>query len=155
MPSNLSSTLAETRAAVRATLNWAAHATQTLLGSRFFVALTGLLFVAFLAHVTVAQTRFPPITRASLTQILGFAPVQAPRPALPGEVSSRVEEAKRAGQPYIQRFVAAQEAKVAAFYRANPSAVLYTNYVGLGVSGFFFMLGLYLLARQGTLRRDM
>jgi hypothetical protein len=150
-----SSTIADTRAAIRATPKWAGNFLQTLLGSRFFVAVSALFFVAFLAHVTVAQTRFPPISRASFTQIVRFSPQPDARPALPDEVAAQAREAAAAGQPYAQRFVGEQVAKVSAFYAANPQAVLYTNYVGLAVSGFFFMLALYLLARQGSLRRNM
>lgn len=149
------STLANTRAALRATPAWTGNFVQMLLGSRFFLAVTALLFVAFLAHVTTAQTRFPPIARVSFTQIVSFAPQGAPRPALPSEVTAITDDIRAAGRPHVQTFVDAQVAKVQAFYAANPEAMVATNYIGLGISGFFFVLALYLLARQGSLRRDM
>jgi len=146
----MSQTLADTRSALRATPRWAGNFVQTLLGSRFFLAVTALLFVAFLSHVTTAQNRFPPIARISFTQIVSFAPQGEPRPALPGEVSAQLREVAGAGRPYLQTFVDEQRAKVRAFYADTPDAMMWTNYIGLGLSGFFFMLALYLLARQAV-----
>lgn len=153
MPSN---TLADTRAAVRATPRWAGNFVQTLLGSRFFLAVSAIFFIAFLAHVTTAQTRFPPFTRIALSAVGAFAPEAAvPKPELPDEVSVHVQQAAAAGMPYVQAFVTEKILQVRTFYDANPQAVMNTNYIGLGLSAFFFMLALYLLARQGSLRRDM
>lgn len=146
----MSQTLADTRSALRATPKWAGNFVQTLLGSRFFVAVSALLFVAFFSHVMTAQNRFPPITRVSFTQIVSFAPQGEPRPALPGEVSAQLQEAASAGRPYLDVFIGEQIAKVDAFYASTPEAMMWTNYIGLGVSGFFFLLALFLLTRQAV-----
>lgn len=140
--------LRETRSALKATPAWLSGATHTLLGSRFFVAVSALFFVAFLAHVTTAQTRFPPITRVSFSQIVSFAPTPAPAPDLPPEVLEKLAEARRAGEPAAQRYVEEGVGKVGAYYAAHPEAVARSNYVGLVVSGLFLMLALYMLARQ-------
>jgi hypothetical protein len=152
----MSSTLKDTRSALRATPAWAGNFVQTLLGSRFFLAVTAIFFLSFLAHVSTAQERFPPFTRIALSAVSAFAPQAAgPAPALPEEVNAQVQQAVAAGMPYAQAFLTEQVLKVRTYYDAHPQAVVTTNYIGLGVSGLLFMLALYLLARQGSLRRDM
>lgn len=141
----MASTFQDTRAAIRATPAWLGHAAQTLIGSRFFVAVSGIFFIAFLAHVTFAPNRFPPITSVNLLRITGFAPDLGPAPQLPSQVSAQVGNATQAGLPYVQDFIAK-------FMAGHPEATLYGNYIGLGVSALFLLLGLYLLARQESRR---
>lgn len=126
------------------------HAVQGLLGSRFFVALSGLCLTAFLAHVLNAPDRFPQFMVLNF-QTMGILPPLPPAPDLP-ELSATVKDAAhsaaQAGLPYVQHFLADIGAKVEAWFAANPAAVTIGNYVGLVTSGAGLFLGTYLLARQ-------
>ena len=141
----MASTLQDTRSAIRATPAWLANATRTLIGSRFFVAVSGIFFIAFLAHVTSAPDRFPPFTPVNFLGIVGFAPDLGERPQLPSQVSEQVGKAADAGLPYLQEFAARLLA-------GNPEMVIYGNYIGLAISAVFLLLGLYLLAQQESRR---
>ena len=141
----MASTFQDTRSAIAATPAWLGHAVQTLIGSRFFVAVSGIFFIAFLAHVTSAPDRFPPFTSVNFLGIVGFAPDLGTAPQLPSQVSEQVGKAANAGLPYLQDFFAK-------FMAGHPQATAYGNYLGLGLSAFFLLLGLYLLARQESRR---
>ena len=154
----MASTFQQTRSAIGATPGWLAHATQTLIGSRFFVAVFGVFFIAFLAHVTTAPDRLPPITKVDIVRMVGFAPPVAPAPdLLPSEARARAEQAaaaaKKAGLPYAQPYIAKARAAVTTYREGHPQAVFQANCIGLGISSFFLLLGLYLLARQETRAR--
>ncbi len=137
----MASTFQDTRSAIRATPAWLGHAIQTLIGSRFFVAVSGIFFIAFLAHVTSAPDRFPPFTTVNFLGIVGFAPDLGTAPQLPSQVSEQAGKAAEAGLPYVQDFIAK-------FMAGHPEATMYGNYLGLALSALFLLLGLYLLARQ-------
>ena len=137
----MASTFQETRSAIRATPAWVGHALQTLVGSRFFVAVSGIFFIAFLAHVTSAPDRFPPLTSVNFLGIVGFAPDLGAAPQLPSAVSEQVGNATSAGLPYVQDFISR-------FMAGHPEATVYGNYLGLAISALSLLLGLYLLARQ-------
>ncbi len=141
----MASTFQDTRSAIRATPAWLGHAAQTLVGSRFFVAVSGIFFIAFLAHVTSAPDRFPPFTSVNFLGIVGFAPDMGAAPQLPSQVSEQAGNAAQAGLPYLQD-------AFAKFMTGHPEATVYGNYLGLGVSAFFLLLGVYLLARQESRR---
>ena len=154
----MASTFQQTRSAIGATPGWLAHATQTLIGSRFFVAVFGVLFIAFLAHVTTAPDRLPPITRVDIVRMIGFAPPVAPAPELlPSDARAQAEKAaaaaKRAGLPYVQPYITKARTAVTTYREGHPQAVFHANCIGLGLSSFFLLLGLYLLARQESTRR--
>ena len=153
----MASTFQQTRSAFAATPRWLAHATQTLIGSRFFVAVFGVFFIAFLAHVTTAPDRLPPITKVDIVRMVGFAPPIAPAPDLPSEVREQAETAaaaaKTASVPYIQPYIAKAKQAVETYREGHPQAIFYANCIGLGLSSFFLLLGLYLLARQESRRR--
>ncbi|MDX2152338.1 MAG: hypothetical protein SFV54_16490, partial [Bryobacteraceae bacterium] len=110
-------------------------------------------FVAFLAHVKNAPERFPPITKVSISAMLGFAPAVEAPPAAPDAVADQARQAVDAGIPYLQPYVDSARQSVAAFFGTNADAVAFANLTGLVVSGLFFLLGLYLLARQETTMR--
>lgn len=129
-------------------------AVQTLIGSRFFVGVSGLCLTAFLAHVLTAPTHFPQFAVLNF-QTMGILPPLPPAPDLPsldgrvGEVArDAVQGAKQAGLPYVQAWFAEQDAKAKAFFTANPEAVVTGNYIGLALSTAATLLGVYLLARQ-------
>jgi hypothetical protein len=143
---------AQTWGAVKATPGWLWGAAHTLMGSRFFVAVSALSFTAFFAHVTNAPTRFPPITVASVPAMLGFAPPVEARPLAPDEVREQAGRAAEAGIPYVQPYIDSAREAIAGYFGANTEAVVAGNYLGLALSGFALVLGLYLLARQ-ELRR--
>lgn len=123
---------------------------QTLLGSRFFVAVSALTMTAFLAHVLNAPERFPQFAVLSF-QTMGILPPLPPAPDLP-QVGATVKEAAhgaaQAGLPYLQAWLAEQGAKVKAYFAANPGSVVIGNYVGLVLSGAALGIGTYLLAQQ-------
>ena len=126
------------------------HAVQGLLGSRFFVAVSGLCLTAFLAHVLNAPDRFPQFMALNF-QTMGILPPLPPAPELPelsGTVKDAAHNAAQAGLPYVQQFLADLGAKAEAWFAANPTAVTIGNYVGLVTSGASLSLGTYLLARQ-------
>lgn len=148
MATSIRDTAKATFAALRRTPAWAGNAVHTLLGSRFFVATSGLFFTAFLGHVTFASTRFPPVTKVSFTNVLGFAPDVGSAPAVPGVVSAQAQQAVSAGIPYVQPYLDQARIAIATYFNTTPDAVVWGNYAGLIISGAFFMLGLYLLARQ-------
>lgn len=150
----MASTFQQTRSAIAATPGWIAHAIQTLLGSRFFVAVLGVFFIAFLAHVTTAPDRLPPITRVDLVRIAGFAPPVGPAPdLLPSQAKEDAERLARSGVPYLQPYLNKAKAAATTYQEAHPQAIFYANCIGLGLSSFFLLLGLYLLARQESTRR--
>lgn len=123
---------------------------QTLLGSRFFVAVSALTMTAFLAHVLTAPERFPQFAVLSF-QTMGILPPLPPAPDLPqlnGTAKDAVQGATSAGLPYVQAFLAEQGAKVKAYFAANPGSVVIGNYVGLLLSGAALGVGTYLLAQQ-------
>lgn len=126
------------------------HALQGLLGSRFFVGVSGLCLTAFLAHVLNAPDRFPQFAVINF-QTMGILPPLPPAPDLPS-LSGRAQEAAQgavqAGLPYVQQFLADTGAKIGAWFAAHPQAVVIGNYVGLVVSTAATLLGTYLLARQ-------
>lgn len=129
-------------------------ALQGLVGSRFFVGLSGLCLTAFLAHVLNAPDRFPQFAVVSF-QTIGILPPLPPAPALPelsGGVRDAAQGAVSAGLPYVQQFLADQGAKVAAYFDANPTSVTIGNYIGLVVSAGTTLLGTYLLAGQQKMR---
>ena len=148
MATSIRDTAKATFTALGKTPAWAGNALHTLLGSRFFVATSGLFFIAFLGHVTFASTRFPPITKVALGNVLGFAPDVGSAPAVPGVVSTQAQNAVNAGIPYVQPYIDQARIAIAAYFNTTPDAVVWGNYAGLVISGLFFMLGLYLLARQ-------
>ncbi|KAF0178978.1 MAG: hypothetical protein IV086_01020 [Hyphomonadaceae bacterium] len=126
------------------------HALQGLLGSRFFVAVSGACLMAFLAHVLTAPDRFPQFVVINF-QTMGILPPLPPAPELPelsGTVKDAAHGAVQAGLPYVQQFLADVGAKISAWFAANPAAVVIGNYVGLVASGAALLLGAYLLARQ-------
>lgn len=141
----MASTFLDTRSALRATPAWLGHAVQTLVGSRFFVAVSGIFFIAFLAHVTTAPDRFPPFTSVNFLGIVGFAPDLGPAPQLPSQIGEQAGKAMSAGIPYLQDLFTS-------FMAGHPQATMYGNYLGLAVSALFLLLGLYLLARQESSR---
>lgn len=141
----MASTLQDTRSALRATPAWLGHAIQTLVGSRFFVAVSGIFFISFLAHITSAPDRFPPFTSVNFLGIVGFAPDLGPAPQLPSQVSEQVGNATNAGLPYAQDFLTK-------FLAGHPETVPLGNFIGLAVSALCLLLGLYLLARQESRR---
>lgn len=149
----MASIVKDTFSALGRTPGWLAGAAQTLLGSRFSVGTSGLFFVAFLAHVTNAPERFPPINRVAISSLLGFAPPVEAAPALPTEVSEQARAAAEAGTPYVQSWVDEARIGVANYLGANPDAVVWGNYTGLAISSVVFLLSLYLLARQETKMR--
>lgn len=129
-------------------------AVQTLVGSRFFVGVSGLCLTAFLAHVLTNPSNFPQFAVLNF-QTMGILPPLPPAPDLPGldgqagEVAKdAVQGAKQAGLPYVQAWLAEQDAKAKAYFLANPGAVVAGNYLGLLVSTGATLLGVYLLARQ-------
>jgi hypothetical protein len=143
----------DTFSAIGRTPAWLGQAAHTLVGSRFFVALSGLFFVAFFAHVTSASDRFPPITKFSFASVLGFAPPIEDRPLAPDEVRTQAQNALNAGMPYAQPYIDQAKDAVVAYFSANKDAVVAGNYVGLIVSLICLITGLYLLARQELRRR--
>jgi hypothetical protein len=144
----MASIVKDTFAALGRTPGWLANAAHTLMGSRFFVATSGLFFVAFLGHVTFASHRFPPITKVAIAPLLGFAPPLETAPEVPGVVSEQARLAADAGIPYLQPYIDQARTAVATFFGTTPDAVVWGNYTGLALSGVFFILGLYLMARQ-------
>jgi hypothetical protein len=142
-----------TLGAIRSTPGWAVNAVHTLMGSRFFVGVTGLFFVAFLGHVRFASERFPPVTTVSFTHVLGFAPAVEQRPLAPDEVRTQAAAAAEAAKPYAQDWYGALSQRVADYFGAHSDAVVAGNYMGLTISGVLFLIGLYLLARQETRAR--
>lgn len=129
-------------------------AIQTLVGSRFFVGVSGLCLTAFLAHVLTNPSNFPQFAVINF-QTMGILPPLPPAPDLPsldgrvGEVAKdAVLGAKQAGLPYVQAWLAEQDAKAKAYFTANPGAVIAGNYIGLVVSTAATLFGVYLLARQ-------
>ena len=149
----MASTFQQTRSAIRATPAWFANVGQTLIGSRFFVAVFGVFFIAFLAHVTTAPDRLPPITKVDIVRMIGFAPPIQPAPDLPSQVREQAEKAAHAGLPYVQPYLDKAGAAVSAYRSAHPEANFQANCIGLGLSSFLLLLGLYLLARQESRRR--
>jgi len=129
-------------------------AVQSLIGSRFFVGVSGLCLTAFLAHVLTNPSSFPQFAVINF-QTMGILPPLPPAPDLPsldgrvGEVAKdAVQGAAKAGLPYVQAWMAQQGAKVSAYFEANPTSVVIGNYIGLVASAAATLFGCYLLARQ-------
>lgn len=129
-------------------------AVRTLIGSRFFVGVSGLCLTAFLAHVLSNPSSFPQFAIINF-QTMGILPPLPPAPELPsldgraGQVArDAAEGAKQAGLPYVQAWLAEQDAKVKAYFAANPGAVVAGNYIGLAASTAATLWGVYLLAGQ-------
>ena len=139
--SDLQSTFQETRSAIRATPAWVGHAVQSLVGSRFFVGVSGIFFISFLSHVTSAPDRLPPFRTAHFMSVMGFAPNVGAAPALPTEVSDQARSAADAGIPYVTDFVDG-------FVAGHPQAITHANIAGLTISAICLLIGLYMLARQ-------
>ena len=150
----MASTFQQTRSAIGATPGWLAHATQTLIGSRFFVAVLGVFFIAFLAHVTTAPDRLPPIAKVDIVRLVGFAPPIAPAPdLLPSEARAEAERIAQSGVPYLQPYLTKAGAAVTTYRDTHPQAIFHANCIGLALSSVFLLLGLYMLARQESTRR--
>ena len=123
-------------------------ALQSLIGSRFFAAFSGLSFVAFLSHVVFFPTRFPPLAPLSPT-LWGLAPAPAALLELPPEAQSQAREAAAHGLAYAPTVAvwAFDLLSDSVFGGDDGAAVSFLNHTALIGWSALLCLSLYLLAR--------
>jgi hypothetical protein len=133
------------------------EAVRQLVGSRFFVALSALSFVAFLSHAVFAPERFPPMAPLS-PALWGLAPAPPPvsefvelQPGIQQAAGEKAREALAAGIPYAPG--AAQWLYTAlanaAFGGDFGRTTRFLNYIALGAWSALLWWSIYLLARRG------
>lgn len=134
-----------TISALKATPAWLGNAAHVLIGSRFYVAVSGMFFLSFMAHLFSAPTRFPPFVDINPLAFAGLGADLGPdlgaAPALPGEVETRAQSAAETGLGYAGNWLHA-------YFAEDSQRIVHANQAGLVISGIALLLGLWLMTRQ-------
>lgn len=123
---------------------WSGNVVHVLLGSRFFVALSGVTFITFLAHALNAGDRPPAMEFFNLQAVFGAFLPPPPPDVLPEVARAQAQEAAKAGLPHLMQAIDS--------YFAKPENARAFNIGGLVVSSIFLAWSVYLLARRQALR---